>query len=703
MASFTGTAGGNTIIPGTVSGGVVVTPAGATPGGENDTIFGLAGNDNLGGSGGNDVIDGGTQNDTIDGGSGDDNLTGGDNNDSLIGGLGNDTLSGGTGDDDYVFGAADGFDSISEFAVGGLDEIRFAAGIVQSQLDFALSGNSLVITRGTLQLTIVDQFANGDGANARVERIVFSNGVTFSLTTPLAAWLNRTGDEEANQLFGSNFIDTIAGRGGDDNIFGGNDNDILSGDGGNDFVSGDAGNDRVSGNAGADNLSGGLGNDTLDGGTGNDNLSGGDGNDSLTGAAGDDFLSGGIGNDKFFVTAASGNDIISEGLSGGTDDIQFTDGTSLADLSFFLSGSDLNIVTPGSVLTVQSQYASGVGTAARVERIVFDDGTNLSIRAIVPAWLLRDGTETGEVLTGSAFNDTINGLEGADNISGSDGVDSLDGGAGNDFMQGGNGNDTLIGGAGTDFLSGGADNDTYSYVRLAGIDTVSEFAGQGNDRIIFATGTVLADLRLTVVGDDLVIAGTGGQITIADQFQTGTGANARVEQLVLGNGQVVDLTANLVTYRTQTGSASGDTINGSIFDDTLNGGDGNDFISANSGNDVLGGGDGNDNLQGGLGADTFTGGVGDDFLTGGGDANDFVFRPGDGRDSISGFIDGVDSLVFGNFGGAFNTDAEIIAAAQQVSSNVVITLPNLNGVGETVVVLFNFTLAALDGGQIDFL
>jgi len=703
MANFTGTAGGNTIIPGTVSGGVIVVPIGATPNGENDVISGLGGNDNLAGGGGNDQLDGGTENDTIDGGSGDDGLAGGDGNDALTGGLANDTLNGGAGDDDYLFAAADGIDTINEFALSGLDEIRFAAGIVQSQLNIQLSGNSLVISRGTLQLTIADQFANGIAGNARVERIVFSNGVILSLTTPLATWLARTGDEEANSFAGSSFADTIAGRGGDDFITGGEANDSLSGDGGNDFVSGDGGNDRIFGNAGADNLNGGIGIDVIDGGTGNDNLSGGDGNDLLTGAAGDDFIAGGIGNDKVFVTAVSGNDTISEGLSGGTDDIEFTDGTTLADLDFFLSGTDLLIVTPGSVLTVQGQFASGVGTAARVERVVFADGTNISIRTIDPTWLLRNGTEIADNLTGSPFNDTINGLEGADNFSGGDGADSLDGGAGNDFIQAGNGNDTLIGGAGNDFLGGGADNDTYSFARLAGTDSISEAAGAGSDRIVFATGTVLADLRLTVTFDDLVITGTGGQITVLDQFQTGTGSNARVEQLVLGNGQIVDLTANLASYRTQTGSAAGDNINGSIFDDTLNGGDGNDVISANSGNDVLSGGDGNDNLQGGLGADSFTGGVGNDFLTGGGDANDFIFRPGDGSDSISGFTDGLDALVFGNFGPTQNSDAEILANAAQVGGNVVITLDNPGGVGTTVITVFSFLLANLDGGQIDFL
>jgi len=703
MASFTGTAGGNTIIPGLVSAGVIVSPVGATPGGENDAIFGLAGRDELDGGGGNDTIDGGTEIDTLRGGSGNDDLTGGDGNDELTGGAANDTLTGGTGDDDYFFGASDGADVVFENLSGGTDEIRLAAPIRANQLDIEVSGNDLIITRGELSITLANQYFSGGGASARVERIVFSNNTTLDLTTALASWRDRTGDEEANSLAGSIFADTIAGRGGDDNISGGGDNDSLSGDGGDDFVNGDAGNDDIEGDGGNDFLLGGTGDDTIDGGTGNDNIQAGDNNDVLIGGLGNDILAGGIGNDTYFVTAGSGDDTISEALSGGTDDIEFTDGTTLAQLSFSLNGADLLIRTPGSVITVQSQFASGVGSSARVERVVLDDGTIVTIRNVDPTWLVRTGTDVADSFTGSAFDDIISVLEGADFVSAGEGDDSVDGGNGNDNLQGGNGNDTLIGGAGTDFLAGGNNNDTYFFDGFQGTDTVSEGLGFGSDTIQFAPGTLLTDVTIRVIADDLVLSGAGGQITITDQFQSGTGANARVETLILGNGQVVNLTVNQASYRTQTGTGLNDTIAGSIFDDTLSGGDGNDNISANAGNDVLTGGDGNDNLSGGTGGDTFDGGVGNDFLTGGGDANDFIFRPGDGNDSISGFADGLDSLVFGNFGNAFNTDAEIIAAAQQVGGNVVITLPNPNGVGSTVITLFTFQLANLDGGQIDFL
>lgn len=71
---------------------------------------------------------------------------------------------------------------------------------------------------------------------------------------------------------------------------------------------------------------------------------------------------------------------------------------------------------------------------------------------------------------------------------------------------------------------------------------------------------------------------------------------------------------------------------------------GNDTITGGSGNDVLVGGKGNDTLIGGAGNDTLTGGLG---------ADTFVFRPGDGHDTITDFShiegDRIDLSAFADF------------------------------------------------------
>jgi Ca2+-binding RTX toxin-like protein len=54
-------------------------------------------------------------------------------------------------------------------------------------------------------------------------------------------------------------------------------------------------------------------------------------------------------------------------------------------------------------------------------------------------------------------------------------------------------------------------------------------------------------------------------------------------------------------------------------------------------NDRLAGTDGRDTLSGKDGKDRLTGGLGDDVLTGGRHSDRFVFRTGDGRDTINDF------------------------------------------------------------------
>ena len=77
------------------------------------------------------------------------------------------------------------------------------------------------------------------------------------------------------------------------------------------------------GSGGSDKLCGFEGNDTLDGGKGDDYLIGGLGND---------ILSGGIGRDRFFLTAGSGPDLITD-FTKGEDLLVLGGGLTFAQLS----------------------------------------------------------------------------------------------------------------------------------------------------------------------------------------------------------------------------------------------------------------------------------------------------------------------------------------------------------------------------------
>lgn len=64
-----------------------------------------------------------------------------------------------------------------------------------------------------------------------------------------------------------------------------------------------------------------------------------------------------------------------------------------------------------------------------------------------------------DTITGSKYDDILNGYAGNDKITGGDGNDTLDGDAGKDTLIGGNGDDFLSGGVGADSLDGGNGDD----------------------------------------------------------------------------------------------------------------------------------------------------------------------------------------------------------------------------------------------------
>nr|MDZ8022063.1 cadherin domain-containing protein [Nostoc sp. SerVER01] len=93
------------------------------------------------------------------------------------------------------------------------------------------------------------------------------------------------------------------------------------------------------------------------------------------------------------------------------------------------------------------------------------------------------------------------------------------------------------------------------------------------------------------------------------------------------------------------GNEGNDYIAGGNAKDTIRGLGGNDTLYGNNGNDTLYGGVGTDILNGGKGDDVLYGGTGNDTLTGDNGADRFVLAAGEGKDTITDFIDGTDLLV----------------------------------------------------------
>ena len=218
----------------------------------------------------------------------------------------------------------------------------------------------------------------------------------------------------------------------------------------------------------------------------------------------------------------------------------------------------------------------------------------------------RDPGRT-EIIASASDDDWLMGNQGADSLYGGDGADTLEGGKGHDRLFGGAGDDLVIGGNGRDLAWLGDGDDVFvdNYQGgTDGYDTV--WAGAGNDRI---AGRVGADAFHGEAGNDTIFGRLGAD--------------------------------------TLDGGAGDDHLDAGYGDDLVIGGSGNDKAWMGAGNDTWrdDASGGHDRVTGGTGDDRFEMGGGNDTVTGSGGADTFVFAaPGMGRDVITDFTIGTDSL-----------------------------------------------------------
>ncbi|MBG6163791.1 hypothetical protein IWQ54_003462 [Labrenzia sp. EL_195] len=446
------------------------------------------------------------------------------------------------------------------------------------------------------------------------------------------------------------------------------------------------GYDAIYGRDGDDTLNGAVDATALIGGGGNDTLKGNTGDDSLAGGTGDDRLEGGAGDDTYTYERGDGDDVIADTGNGANGDtLVFGRGIGVSDLSFALSGANLNISfhTEG---TAEAAAAAAAGLAPltgsitiegwttstkRIERIAFDDGDSHWIGHLTAFNEDTSGTGT---LTGGSANEWLDGLDGDDTVNGGTGHDLINGGAGNDVLDGQGGNDTLLGGAGNDdlrggtdddvldagegdaasgwqFLAGGTGDDRFLVARDHGKVSITELTGEGDDILSFkdlnikditvseydystdsdnplgATSATEPD-ALVLSWDD---SSASGEVWLNDGGQ-------HVDRITFADGSSVKSIANNL---------------GGGFD--LTGTDDDDIITGTEGNDKIIGGDGKDSVSAGAGDDEVQYALGDRFWSASGGARDVG---GEGTDTLvvetgSGFVtDNLSGLGFEIFKGA---------------------------------------------------
>jgi Ca2+-binding RTX toxin-like protein len=608
---------------------------------QGDTLSGI---ENVVGSAHADRLTGAAGVNILTGGDGDDILAGLGGADQLIGGVGTDTADysvsgagvtvnlgsgGGSGGD----AEGDTLSSI-ESAIGSGFADRLIGTAIANRLDGG-DGDDVLIGLGG-----ADQLFGGAGIDT-ADYSASLSGVIVSLDTGVGIGGDAQGDALTGieNLIGSDNADTLLGSTGANRLVGGAGNDFLAGLGGADELVGGSGIDRADYSASASGVTVDLAAGTGSGGhaagdtlTDIENLTGSAFADILTGTAGVNALTGGGGDD--ILTGLGGGD----SLDGGT-------GIDTADYSASAAGVTIDLsVGTGSGGDAQGDALIGVENvtgSAHGDRLIGDAGANrldggdgddilvgfggadalvggagidtadYSISTMAVMIDLALGVGSGS----DAEGDTLSSIE---NIIGSVHGDILTGAAGANQLDGGNGNDMLAGQGGADRLIGGAGIDTADYGGSDAGVTVDLGAGTGAGGD--AEGDILSDIenvagsasadrltgaaganRLDGGGADDILVGLGG----ADVLVGAAGVDT-ADYSASAAGVTIDLDVGTGSG----GDAEGDTLTGienltgSAHADRLTGGAGVNVLTGGDGDDMLAGRGDADQLIGGAGIDT---------------------------------------------------------------------------------------------------
>jgi len=634
-----------------------------------EKIIGSGENDTLKGDAEENTFEGGAGSDTLEGGAGDDSLDGEADDDILRGGIGDDILVGGThgtnGDtadyslrDEAIYAdlsnatpqiIVDTYDGASDADV--THEFVSTAGATKDEVD-SITGIEN-ITGGSNADTFIgnsdantlkggagaDTFIVNDTANVAGDYIDggsetggargndtvdysalgTSESVNISLNDTAVANVTLSGTANHHKLID---VENIIGTKGTDTIEGDSANNILDGTSGtNDTlsyanssngvyvnlsdsqittdISGDGSADGIIANTAkgvVDNSE--IGVDTVTnfddvvGGIGNDTIVGSSGSNTLTGGNGDDLLLGLDGADKFI--GGLGNDTVSYlldnlGVNVSLRDATGTDGwgnTDTYETINNITGSIYNDTIEGDAGTNTLDGAGGNNTLTYENVTVGGVTVNLSQEINDTG---SDGTDTIK-----NFQNLIGSETQSDNLTGNNEVNTI---------KGLGGNDTIDGGTNSDELYGGSGNDTFKVTLGDGSDTIDGYKA------------TLTDNNDDSNKDTVDFGAIDSGYHVEVDLQTSNNA-------VVTNGTTTDQTDTLSNIENIIGTSQNDIIIGNDEVNIIDGGAGDDQITGNGGADTLKGGTGADTFKGdNFAGDIIDGGTGAD---GTGDTVDYT-------------------------------------------------------------------------------
>ena len=297
---------------------------------------------------------------------------------------------------------------------------------------------------------------------------------------------------------------------------------------------------------------------------GDDRLEGTDHANTFDGGAGRDTLIGNRGADTYVWSRGDGNDEIFEDADfrEDTDTLRLI-GVAREDVSFAVGPRGLFVrvaqsapgAADGGEILVLGQLVEGASTGTGIERVLFDDGSEIVAADIANEMLAAQATPFDDRIVGSDADETITG---------------------------GRGDDVLIGNGGSD---------RYVYNRGDGYDRIWDSPYQFGDVLVLHGIDPDAVKLRRGFGEDLEViiaesapgAGDGGQITVRNSADFSA---IGIESIEFDDGTVWDRYEDFDTLFQRNQATEGN--------DRLVGTSGDDEIAGLGGQDLLIGGDGDD-------------------------------------------------------------------------------------------------------------
>ncbi|MEP6754788.1 MAG: calcium-binding protein, partial [Chthonomonadales bacterium] len=295
-------------------------------------------------------------------------------------------------------------------------------------------------------------------------------------------------------------------------------------------------------------------------------------------------------------------------------------------------------MSPGTVANWAGLDAASADTiyGGSGTNYIYGSGGNDVIVGSSGHYVIYTGNGNSHITTGTG-NSTIYGGTGNDTIV-AEGNDNIQTGDGNAYVQVeggdstiylGSGNDTIEAGSGNALVVEGSGHATFIVGIATGLDTIQ--ANTGGTTVQLAGGLNESNLIVRDVNGNLLLSNVEDpQLQVQGYFSNGGEVSIQfADGTIWGASQILQASI------TPNPDGETDTLIGSDGNDSIAAGFGDTFIQGTSGNNTLTGGAGDDTIRGGSGADTIEGGAGTTLAIGGTGHETYLFKLGEGSETIS--------------------------------------------------------------------